>query len=83
MVRRARRRLAMVAAAAAAEEETKGKVDEDGEVDGEEEEEDEELLGKIYFLKTRLSGRRLLGAWSALQQQPQQRQQDEAPLDLT
>ena len=29
------------------------------------EDEDDEVLGKVYFLRTRLSGRRLLRAWTA------------------
>ena len=61
LVRRARRRLAMVAAevsardvAAAPEEEPE-----------EEEPCSEEALGKVYYLKTRFAGRRLLGHWLA------------------
>jgi len=63
LVRRARRRLAMIASGGGG-----------GEVatpasrvasDGEEEPDDEEMLGRVYFLHTKLAGRRLLGAWSA------------------
>ena len=65
LMRRARRRLAMAEEPLAPErqaqmEEERG--DEKNEEDGDDESED--LLGRIYFLRTKLFGRRLLRAWS-------------------
>ena len=69
LVRRARRRLAMVASAQVvatrATEQTQSSAARPAETEAEAEEGDEELLGRVYFLRTRLSGRRLLRAWSA------------------
>ena len=36
----------------------------DHEDDDDEEENDEAILGRVYFVKTKLAGRRLLSAWS-------------------
>ena len=65
LVRRARRRLAMAEEPLAPErqvrmEDVRG--DQKNEEDGDDESED--LLGRIYFLRTKLFGRRLLRAWS-------------------
>ena len=36
----------------------------DHEDDDDDEENDEAMLGRVYFVKTKLAGRRLLSAWS-------------------